>query len=72
MTSSKRHIGKEIIQGLKEAQAWKSGKQKLRRHTAAVATRKGDEAKVKAARKRLKGSLVKYDRPCDPVIDPES
>jgi hypothetical protein len=72
MTSSKRHIGDEIIQGLKEAQAWKIGKLKLRRHTAALATRKDDEATIKAARKRLKGSLVKYDRPCDPVIDPDS
>jgi hypothetical protein len=49
MTSSRRHIGNEIIQGLKEAQALKSGKLKLRRHTAALTTRKGDEASKQRA-----------------------
>ena len=38
----------------------------------ALATSKDDEATIQAARKRLKGSVVKYERPSDPVIDSDS
>jgi hypothetical protein len=71
MIARKRDIASEITQGLKEAQAWKRGKLNLQT-TPELAAQKGDEAKIRAARKRLKGSVVKYEQPCDPVIDPDS
>jgi prevent-host-death family protein len=37
---------------------------------AEIAPPKATDDEVKAARKRLRGSLVRYDRPTEPVFDP--